>query len=217
MEDIEIFRWIQWTRIEWNEIKNTRECGKILFRVKSIIQNNTIEWEYRNNHHNWKIILRNSFCIVPFRLLINIDTKTTFIKNISLYIQLFSFERNSLYNSSFRSSETISNSHLGGIITLTTVNFIRSTFKTNCFFPKIPVSSSLSIHLLPIHVSRKYEESLSLSLFLSSSAPPLLFTIECVCHHRGARLLPTDRCLRVFIYFMDDVGWRHLATVKCFS
>lgn len=132
--------------------------------------------------------MRNSFCIVPFRLLINIDTKTTFIKNISLYIQLFSFERNSLYNSSFRSSETISNSHLGGIITLTTVNFIRSTFKTNCFFPKIPVSSSLSIHLLPIHVSRKYEESLSLSLFFSLPPPPLFFlpsSVFAIIEERG--------------------------------
>lgn len=125
--------------------------------------------------------MRNSFCIVPFRLLINIDTKTTFIKNISPYIQLFSFERNSLYNSSFRSSETISNSHLGGIITLTTVNFIRSTFKTNCFFPKIPVSSSLSIHLLPIHVSRKYEESLSFSLFFSLPPPPSSSFYHRVC------------------------------------
>lgn len=111
----------------------------------------------------------------------------------------------------FLNYETISNSHLRGIITLT-VNFIRSTFKTNCFFPKISVFlPSRSIPLVShIRVSQKYEVYLSLS-------PTLLFTIECICHHRGARLLPTDRCLRVFIYFMDDVGWRHLATVKCFS
>lgn len=62
----------------------------------------------------------------------------------------------------FLNYETISNSHLRGIITLT-VNFIRSTFKTNCFFPKI-------------------------SVFLPSRSIPLTFPYTCFAEVRSLSL-----------------------------